>query len=482
MLRIEVIRTTGDRVQDRTLAEIGGKGLFTKEIEEALLAGTIDLAVHSMKDVATILPERLVMAALLPRADPRDVLIAGPVTSIGALPEGAVVGTASLRRGAQMLAHRPDLRVVPLRGNVQTRLAKVERGEVAATLLAAAGLARLGLGLAGGVPLSAQEMVPAVAQGAIGLQCRAGDGRMRDLLHALDDGPTSTVRRGRALAPGDAGRLVPDTDRGPRPPRRGRDRACCAAGLAGRSTARAHDATRAGRRGRGDRRRCRSGASRPGGRLAPSATMTDEAEATPQRLCVLVTRPRQQSLVTARRLHAMGHRAIIDPLLVIRTIDAGPLDVGSAAAVVLTSSNGLRGMDVRLMQLPVFAVGQATAAAAQRAGCTDVRSADGDGVDLAKLVARWLQPEAGEILHLAGDEVRPGLAEALAAAGYAYRQRTVYAAAPATGLSGANAAGADGRPDRCRPLLLAAHGPRPSHPSSRRRVSCSPWAPSRRSV
>ncbi len=192
MLRIEVIRTTGDRVQDRTLAEIGGKGLFTKEIEEALLAGTIDLAVHSMKDVATILPERLVMAALLPRADPRDVLIAGPVTSIGALPQGAVVGTASLRRGAQMLAHRPDLRVVPLRGNVQTRLAKVERGEVAATLLAAAGLARLGLGLAGGVPLSAQEMVPAVAQGAIGLQCRAGDGRIRDLLHALDDGPTST--------------------------------------------------------------------------------------------------------------------------------------------------------------------------------------------------------------------------------------------------------------------------------------------------
>lgn len=164
--------------------------------------------------------------------------------------------------------------------------------------------------------------------------------------------------------------------------------------------------------------------------------MTDDAEAPPRRLSVLVTRPRQQSLVTARRLHAMGHRAIIDPLLVIRTIDAGPLDVGSTAAVVLTSSNGLRGMDVRLMQLPVFAVGQATAAAARRAGCADVRSADGDGADLAKLVARSLQPEAGEILHLAGDEVRPGLAEALAAAGYAYRQRTVYAAAPASALSG----------------------------------------------
>ncbi len=163
--------------------------------------------------------------------------------------------------------------------------------------------------------------------------------------------------------------------------------------------------------------------------------MTDEPGTPRQRLSALVTRPRQQSLLTARRLHAMGHRSIIDPLLVIRTIDAGALDVGPIAAVVLTSSSGLRGWDARLVGLPVFTVGPATAAAARRAGCSDVRSADGDGVELAALIARSLQPTAGEILHLAGDDVRSGLAEALTAAGYTYRQRTVYAAIPASTLS-----------------------------------------------
>jgi uroporphyrinogen-III synthase len=164
--------------------------------------------------------------------------------------------------------------------------------------------------------------------------------------------------------------------------------------------------------------------------------MTDDTEAQRQRLSVLVTRPRQQALLTARRLHALGHRAIIDPLLVVRTIDAGPLDVRPIAAVLLTSSNGLRGMDERLKALPVFAVGRATATGAQRAGCSDVRGGDGDGADLARLITRSLPPEAGEVLHLAGDEVRPGVAGALLAAGYAYRQRTVYAALPASALSG----------------------------------------------
>lgn len=183
---IRVIKTTGDHVLDRPLAEIGGKGLFTKEIEEALLAGTIDLAVHSMKDVPTRLPDGLTIAAVLPRADPRDVLIAEGAGRLADLPAGTIVGTASLRRAAQVLARRPDLEVVPLRGNVQTRLAKVQDGIVGATLLAAAGLARLGLAGQVGTPLSVDEMLPAVAQGAIGVECRAADEAMLDRLARLD--------------------------------------------------------------------------------------------------------------------------------------------------------------------------------------------------------------------------------------------------------------------------------------------------------
>jgi hydroxymethylbilane synthase len=189
-LELVVIRTTGDKIQDRPLAEIGGKGLFTKEIDEALLDGRIDLAVHSMKDVPTALPEGIVIAAMPERADPRDVLLAGAAASLAGLPAGCVVGTASLRRAAQVLALRPDLAVVPLRGNVQTRLAKLARGEVGATLLAAAGLARLGLGTAGGTPLDPAEMLPAVAQGAIGIACRADDARLRAILAPLGHPPT----------------------------------------------------------------------------------------------------------------------------------------------------------------------------------------------------------------------------------------------------------------------------------------------------
>jgi hydroxymethylbilane synthase len=190
-VEVEVIKTTGDRVTDRLLAEIGGKGLFTKEIEEALLAGTIDLAVHSMKDMPTWLPEGLVMAAMLPRADPRDALIADRVRSIADLPHGALVGTASLRRAAQLLAARPDLRVTPLRGNVQTRLRKLAEGEVAATFLAVAGLVRLGLESVISAPLSAEDMLPAAAQGAIGIEVRADDAAVLDLLAGIDHRATS---------------------------------------------------------------------------------------------------------------------------------------------------------------------------------------------------------------------------------------------------------------------------------------------------
>ncbi|MEQ9813334.1 MAG: hydroxymethylbilane synthase [Azospirillaceae bacterium] len=184
---IAVIKTTGDRVQDRTLAEIGGKGLFTKEIEEALIDGRIDLAVHSMKDVPTWLPAGLEIAAILPREDVRDAWFARGGAGLDDLPAGAVVGTASLRRQAQVLARRPDLACVPFRGNVATRLAKLEAGEVDATLLAVAGLKRLGRADLVTAPLDPATMLPAVAQGAIGVEIRSADTRTRNLVAALND-------------------------------------------------------------------------------------------------------------------------------------------------------------------------------------------------------------------------------------------------------------------------------------------------------
>jgi len=189
-IAIEVIHTTGDKIQDRPLSAIGGKGLFTKEIDEAQLENRVDIAVHSMKDVPTWLPDGLTLAAFLPREDVRDVLISSKGRSLAELPEGAVVGSASLRRAAQILRRRPDLTVIPFRGNVQTRLRKLAEGQVDATLLAMAGLNRLKLMPVEAVPLSVEEMLPAVAQGAIGITCRADDERALAYLAALDHTPT----------------------------------------------------------------------------------------------------------------------------------------------------------------------------------------------------------------------------------------------------------------------------------------------------
>jgi hydroxymethylbilane synthase len=191
-VEIVVVRTTGDRVQDRALSEIGGKGLFIKELEEALVAGAIDLAVHSVKDVPSELPEGLALACMLPREDPRDALIAGPVTSIRDLAPGAIVGSASLRRQAQLLAIRPDLRIVNLRGNVETRLNKLALGEVDATLLALAGLKRLGKEASASAVLSPEEMLPAAGQGAIGIETRRADSWIDELLAPVNDLATDT--------------------------------------------------------------------------------------------------------------------------------------------------------------------------------------------------------------------------------------------------------------------------------------------------
>ena len=189
-VEIVVVSTQGDRIQDRTLAEIGGKGLFTEEIEAGLLQGSLDLAVHSTKDMPTLLPDGLVIGGVLPRADPRDALIARGPRSIAELPLGAIVGTASLRRQAQLCASRPDLVVVPLRGNVQTRLRKLEAGDVQATFLAMAGLIRLGLEGVVSKALEPEEMLPAVAQGAIGIECRADDAPVLELLARVNHAPT----------------------------------------------------------------------------------------------------------------------------------------------------------------------------------------------------------------------------------------------------------------------------------------------------
>jgi hydroxymethylbilane synthase len=193
--RIELvtIRTSGDRIQDRPLADAGGKGLFTKEIEEALLAGAIDLAVHSSKDMPTVLPEGLVITAFLEREDPRDVFISRKAKSIEELPRGATVGTASLRRQALALRLRPDLKVVPLRGNVETRLRKLDEGAADATLLALAGLKRLGLADAATAVLDVDDFLPAVGQGAIAIETRDDDARTRDLLTSINHAATASA-------------------------------------------------------------------------------------------------------------------------------------------------------------------------------------------------------------------------------------------------------------------------------------------------
>jgi hydroxymethylbilane synthase len=192
-IELKVIRTTGDAIQDRPLAEEGGKGLFTKEIEEALLRGDIDLAVHSAKDMPTFLPPGLVLAACLEREDPRDVLISRKAASLSGLPQGATLGTSSPRRQAIALRARGDLRVQNFRGNVETRLRKLDNGEVDATILALAGLKRLGLEVRATTIMEVTEFLPAVAQGAIAIETRADDIRTRDVLSRIDHADTSTA-------------------------------------------------------------------------------------------------------------------------------------------------------------------------------------------------------------------------------------------------------------------------------------------------
>jgi hydroxymethylbilane synthase len=191
-LRELQVVTSGDRIHDRPLAEVGGKGLFVKEIEEALLDGRADFAVHSIKDVPGLLPAGLTIACVPTREDPRDVLVAPAHGTLAALPAGARVGTSSLRRMAQLVAMRPDLRVAPIRGNVDTRLRKLDAGEFDAIVLARAGLVRLGLAGRATEVLSTDISLPAVGQGALGIECREGDENVQSRLAPLHDVETAT--------------------------------------------------------------------------------------------------------------------------------------------------------------------------------------------------------------------------------------------------------------------------------------------------
>jgi hydroxymethylbilane synthase len=185
-----IIKTTGDRITDVPLAQIGGKGLFIKEIEEALLADRVDLAVHSLKDMPAEMPPGLMLGAVPPREDCRDAFISSRYANLGEIPPGGRVGTGSLRRRVQLLYRRPDLEVVPLRGNVDTRLKKMETLGLDALILAAAGLNRLGLSHLYRDAVSATDMLPAVGQGALGLEMRSADQDLRDLMAFMDDPPT----------------------------------------------------------------------------------------------------------------------------------------------------------------------------------------------------------------------------------------------------------------------------------------------------
>jgi hydroxymethylbilane synthase len=192
-IEIKVIRTSGDQIQDRPLADAGGKGLFTKEIEETLLSGAIDFAVHSSKDIPAIMPPGLTLAGFLTREDPRDALVSSKAKTLAGLPRSALVGTSSPRRQALLKRARPDLRIAPLRGNVETRLRKIDAGEMDAAILAVAGLKRLGLFSTMAVALEVDEFLPAAGQGAIAIQTRADDKNACALAAAIDDADTHTA-------------------------------------------------------------------------------------------------------------------------------------------------------------------------------------------------------------------------------------------------------------------------------------------------
>ncbi len=313
------IRTTGDAVQDRRLAEIGGKGLFAKEIHEALAEGRVDFAVHSLKDLETTLPDGVALACTLAREDARDALIlpaavqADPADPFAALPEGAVVGTSSVRRAAQLLHARPDLRIATLRGNVQTRLDKLASGACDATLLALAGLRRLDMEHAASVVLDPEMMVPAAGQGIVGITVREADLALREMLAGIEDRRGPRCRHRRARAAGRAGRVVPHADRRPCAAAAERKAAADRAGGARGRLVPVQAQPGGSSRGRGGDRR-RAGPRAPP-RIAGRYLRLSGGMAPVPGRAVLVTRPEAEARETAERLERLGWRPVLAPAI-----------------------------------------------------------------------------------------------------------------------------------------------------------------------
>ncbi len=437
---IVVIKTTGDQVQDRPLADIGGKGLFAKEIEAALLAGAIDLAVHSLKDMETHLPPGLTVAAVLPRADPRDALIAPGAKTIADLPKGARIATGSIRRAAQLLALRPDLAIASLRGNVETRLAKLRAGAADATILAVAGLQRLGLMVPEATPLDPDVMLPAACQGLVALECRESDGAMRALLTRIGDEAGMMAQAAeRALLAGLDGSChtpigaLAEIRHGQNPP----------SGVArerGRPPRSAHRAQRC-------RIRCRRLGPRRRRRIAcPGAGWNDRRGGLTMR--ILVTRPEPEAHQFAEALAAIGIEPIVAPLLTIVPIEAAPPELARFQAVLLTSANGARALAERGAErdIAVLTVGNATAAAARAAGYRRIASADGDWRDLAALVRSSLDPAKGPLLHATGADHGNELIDDLTPHGFAIERAVLYRAIAADRLPDAALAALRGAP------------------------------------
>lgn len=412
--------TAGDRELHKTLADWGYKGLFTKELEDALFTGTIDIAVHSMKDMPSVLPTGLTIAAMLPRADVRDAWVSPHYDSLNALPEGATVGTSSARRTAQLLRLRPDVNIVPLRGNVQTRLRKLEEGVASATFLATAGLARLGLEAHIREYMEPEVMLPAVAQGAIGIECKTDRAEVLALLAALNhretflcvtaeraylrvlDGSCRTPISGLATLEGDSLTLkgewlTPD----------GKIRY-------------AHSLTGPATEGE-------ALGEELGEALRPPPIHAFAPTAPPR---IWLTRPQEDSAAIADGLHAYGIESIVAPVTHIEPCAFDVQAHAKPAAILLTSRNAgqaLYQLPETWRELPVFAVGPATGNMAYAAGFTSIIEGAG-GIDaLLPTIAERLST-GDRLLYLAGEHTRADVSVLLGSAGIVVEEVTAYQA------------------------------------------------------